>query len=37
MRHPNSTEKSGIELGPQAIVITDVLYMVPLAGNRLVS
>ena len=32
MRRPNSTEKSGIEPGSQAIVIAYVLYLVPLAG-----
>jgi hypothetical protein len=32
MRRPNFSEKSGIELGLQAIVIAHVLYLVPLAG-----
>jgi hypothetical protein len=35
MRRPNSPEKSGIEPGLQAVVITRVLYLVPLADNHL--
>jgi hypothetical protein len=32
MRRPSSPEKSGIELGLQAIATAHVLYLVPLAG-----